>query len=150
MQLLHILVSGSVGSQSCKLRIQVHVLTPVPMTGPWAAGKTFRTALRLVESVINQDQFLGERTVIRIRPREALKESWNNMKEWAVNIQFDPELMRSWFSVLNRYVSGKTVGTCVLFLFSVWCFSILLNHCTKVVVLCNKTWWWWRVCGNFT
>ena len=38
--------------------MQVHILTPVPMTGAWAAGQTFRTALRLVESVINEDQLI--------------------------------------------------------------------------------------------
>lgn len=38
--------------------IEVHVLTPVPLTGKWAAGQTFRTALRLAESLINQDQII--------------------------------------------------------------------------------------------
>ena len=51
--------------------MQVRILTPVPMTGAWAAGQTFRTALRLVESVINEDQFLGEHTG---SPREDFEE----------------------------------------------------------------------------
>eukprot|EP00438_Fugacium_kawagutii_P036818 Skav228618 [mRNA] locus=scaffold2037:140416:148048:+ [translate_table: standard] len=37
---------------------EVHVLTPVPMTGQWAAGQTFRTALLLAESLINEDQLI--------------------------------------------------------------------------------------------
>lgn len=38
--------------------IEVHVLTPVPLSGRWAAGQTFRTALRLAESLINNDQLI--------------------------------------------------------------------------------------------
>lgn len=33
----------------------VEILTPVPMTGSWAAGTTFRLAVRLAEGLINED-----------------------------------------------------------------------------------------------
>ena len=36
--------------------VVLDVLTPVPLTGSWPAGQTFRTALKLAEALINEDQ----------------------------------------------------------------------------------------------
>ncbi|CAK9023189.1 Gamma-aminobutyric acid type B receptor subunit 1 (GABA-B receptor 1) (GABA-B-R1) (GABA-BR1) (GABABR1) (Gb1) [Durusdinium trenchii] len=38
--------------------LALEVLAPLPMTGSWAAGTTFRLAARLAEGLINQDQLL--------------------------------------------------------------------------------------------
>ncbi|CAK9069119.1 unnamed protein product [Durusdinium trenchii] len=38
--------------------LALEVLTPLPLTGSWAAGTTFRLAARLAEGIINQDQLL--------------------------------------------------------------------------------------------
>ena len=60
------------------------------MTGAWAAGQTFRTALRLVESVINEDQFLGEHTG---SPREDLEEQIMKNELWISNFEL---IRNSW------------------------------------------------------
>merc|ERR1719217_1413452 len=36
--------------------IELDVLTPVPLTGPWTAGRTMRTAARVAEDMINYQQ----------------------------------------------------------------------------------------------
>eukprot|EP00435_Cladocopium_sp_Y103_P068698 s102_g32.t1 len=38
--------------------LALELLAPMPMTGSWAAGTTFRLAARLAEGIINQDQLL--------------------------------------------------------------------------------------------
>eukprot|EP00929_Paragymnodinium_shiwhaense_P122713 TRINITY_DN9570_c0_g2_i2.p1 TRINITY_DN9570_c0_g2~~TRINITY_DN9570_c0_g2_i2.p1 ORF type:complete len:1321 (+),score=343.38 TRINITY_DN9570_c0_g2_i2:87-4049(+) len=36
--------------------VPIHLLTPLPLTGHWPAGKTMRTAARFAEDIINQQQ----------------------------------------------------------------------------------------------
>ncbi|CAE7868808.1 Gabbr1, partial [Symbiodinium microadriaticum] len=38
--------------------LTLEILTPLPLTGAWAGGQTFRTAARLAEGIINEDQLI--------------------------------------------------------------------------------------------
>ncbi|CAK9062234.1 unnamed protein product, partial [Durusdinium trenchii] len=53
----HFLESVSTVTRTTTLMV-VDILSPVPMTGHWSAGSTFRTALRLAEFLINRDQLI--------------------------------------------------------------------------------------------
>ncbi|CAE7240152.1 Gabbr1, partial [Symbiodinium natans] len=38
--------------------VTLEILTPLPLTGSWNGGQTFRLAARLAEDIINQDQII--------------------------------------------------------------------------------------------